>query len=103
MGFRIVPIPEEIAKEVRETMVSPQYRSLKANVSMANGYGPCRSCLKTFEQGKEERIDFNYNPFEGLSSLPDPGPVFIHKEQCGSYRGDEFPPMLRELPLLFEA
>mgnify|MGYP001220288597 CR=1 FL=1 len=102
MSFKIIPIPERISNEVRSTMVSPQY-SHPASVKTATGYGPCRACLKTFEAGKEERILFTYNPFENLSDLPLPGPVFIHRDKCETYSDEGFPPDLVGLPLLFEA
>lgn len=79
MNYKVIPIPNEVSREARKTLVSPQYKSLSAAVSMANGYGPCRSCLRVFDQGNENRIYFTYNSFEGRSSLPDPGPVFIHR------------------------
>ena len=102
MKYRVVSIPEQIADEVRVTRKSPQYNH-PAYVETATGYGPCRACLRTFDEGKEERILFTYNPFEGLSDLPAPGPVFIHKDKCESYDDDEkFPEDLRRLPLLFE-
>lgn len=102
MNFKVMPIPFELANQVRETLVSPQYKSLKAAVSAANGYGPCRSCLKVFKQGEDERIYLTYNSFEGLSDLPDPGPIFIHKNECEEHSGGEFPLDLLELPLLLE-
>jgi hypothetical protein len=101
MSFKVIPIPETITKEVRSTMTSPQY-SHPASVDIATGYGPCRACLKTFEAGKEERILFTYNSFEGLSDLPLPGPVFIHKDSCETYNSSQFPPDLAGLSLLFE-
>lgn len=102
MKFKVVPISSEIAEKARQTLVSPQYKSLKAFVDVATGYGPCRSCLKTFRQGEEERLFFTYNSFEGLSELPDPGPIFIHNDICREFAGDIFPPDLRDLPLLLE-
>lgn len=101
-SFRVTAIPDEIAGQVRLTNKSPQYGH-PASISVATGYGPCRSCLKTFETGKDERILFTYNPFEGRAELPLPGPVFIHKNECKRYSGDTFPPDLRALPMLFEA
>ena len=74
MNYRVIPISAEIVSEARATLVSPQYKSLAVNVSVANGYGPCRSCLRVFEQGTDRRIYFTYNSFAGRSSLPDPGP-----------------------------
>ena len=103
MSYRIVRIDTNLVSEVRKSLASPQYPSLAAAVSVANGYGPCRSCLSVFDQGNENRIFFTYNAFEGLSELPDPGPVFIHEHECTSYSADEFPADLLTLPLLFEA
>ena len=101
MSYKVIPISDEICNEVRETLVSPQYKH-PASVSIATGYGPCRSCLKIFNEGKEERILFTYNSFEGLSDLPLPGPVFIHKNECTNYNEAVFPRDLSALPVLFE-
>ena len=101
MKYRVVSIPQQVSDQVRITQRSSQYNH-PAYVEMATGYGPCRSCLRTFAEGKEERILFIYNPFEGLSDLPAPGPVFIHKEKCESYAGKSFPVDLRKLPMLLE-
>jgi hypothetical protein len=102
MSYKVVPVPTEIAKGVRENLRSPQYGH-PATVELANGYGPCRSCLRIFEQDREERILFTYNSFEGLSDLPLPGPIFIHQDNCQEYSERGFPPDLIELPILFEA
>ncbi|MBS1794931.1 MAG: DUF1203 domain-containing protein [Acidobacteria bacterium] len=101
MSYKVVPIPSEIARGVRETMRAPQYQH-PAFADVAKGYGPCRQCLKTFVRDADERILFTYNSFENLSPLPLPGPVFIHKNECRAYDGDGFPPDLVALPLLFE-
>jgi hypothetical protein len=102
MNYKVVPIPSEIARSVRQNLKSPQYGH-PASVSPATGYGPCRACLKTFAQGKDERILFTYNSFEGLSDLPLPGPDFIHRENCAEYSANGFPPDLLKLPMFFEA
>lgn len=102
MNYKVIPIPAEIAENVRKNMISPQYKH-PAFASIATGYGPCRSCLKVFNEGREERILFTYNSFEGLADLPLPGPVFIHKNGCQEFAGEGFPPDLIGLPLLFEA
>jgi len=101
MSYKIVPISSEVANDVRKTMTSP-YGGLPAWSSIANGYGPCRSCLQTFRQGEEERIYITYDPFSGRSELPLPGPVFIHTEQCREYAGDAFPTHLLSIPLILE-
>ncbi len=103
MKYKVVPIAAHLADSARKNLMSPQYKSLRASTDVATGYGPCRSCLRTFRQGEEERIYLTYNSFEGLSDLPDPGPIFIHKETCERFNDDGFPPELVDLPLLFEA
>lgn len=103
MSYRVIPIDGEKVAAVRNDLVSPQYKSLAANVSLANGYGPCRSCLRVFGQGTDQRVYFTYNSFEGRSTLPDPGPVFIHLDECSEFGGNSFPPDLLDLPVLLEA
>ncbi len=101
--FQLIPIPQQIVQEVRSTLKSPQYGH-PAYVEVAKGYGPCRSCLRTFVEGEEKRILFTYNPFDGLDSYPSPGPVFIHEQPCAPFApNDEFPAQLRQIPLVLEA
>lgn len=102
MSYRVKPIPEAIADQVRRTMRSPQYGH-PAFVETAAGYGPCRQCLGQFETGVDRRILFTYNAFDGIADLPLPGPVFIHEENCKTYDADGFPDGLIGLPLLFES
>jgi hypothetical protein len=99
--YRVVPISRNAANEVRRNMVSP-FGKLPASSSVATGYGPCRSCLKTFRQGEEERIYITYDPFAGISKLPLPGPVFIHTEECAEYSDHDFPKELRSIPMILE-
>jgi Protein of unknown function (DUF1203) len=94
-------IDDELAAEVRRSMRSPQYGH-PAHREVAQGYGPCRLCLRTFDVGKEERILFTYQPFRDAGSLPAPGPVFIHADACGRYERAELPPDFRALPLVLE-
>jgi hypothetical protein len=101
MNYRVVPISSVVAARVRQTMTSP-YGDLPAWSSVATGYGPCRSCLKTFRQGDEERIYITYDPFDGVSDLPLPGPVFIHTEECEPFSKSDFPAELFAIPLIFE-
>lgn len=103
MNYKVSPIPDEIAAEVRRSLVSPQYRSLRADVSVADGYGPCRSCLRVFNQGSDRRIYFTYNSFDGTAELPDPGPVFIHQTECVPFNGGGLPPDVQGLPVWLEA
>jgi hypothetical protein len=101
MSYRIVPISKAVADRVRETMVSP-HGDLPAFSSVATGYGPCRSCLTTFKQGEEERLYISYDPFAGVSNLPLPGPVFIHRDGCSEYSSEGFPRELLRIPMIFE-
>jgi hypothetical protein len=102
MAFQVLAINDSVVAQARETMASPQYGH-PAHVEVATGTGPCRSCLHTFEVGQEERILFTYNPFDGLDGYPSPGPVFIHRTVCSTFRGDGFPETLKSLPLTLEA
>lgn len=99
--FRVVGIPTEVSQEARTTRKSPQYGH-PTHTEVATGYGPCRSCLTTFEVGKEERLLFTYDPFAGLDPYPSPGPIFIHAGECPAWDSESFPPALRGLPLIFE-
>lgn len=99
--YRVIALPEELANETRASLKSPQYGH-PAHVEVATGYGPCRSCLRTFQEGEEERILFTYDPFAGLDAYPSPGPVFIHREGCTRYEKEGFPEGIRRLPLTLE-
>lgn len=100
-SFQVVPIPADIAAQVRETLRAPRFGH-PAHVEVATGFGPCRSCLRTFREGEEERVLFTYDAFAGLDDYPSPGPVFIHRDACEPWQGDGFPPELRALPLTLE-
>src|SRR5206468_12698561 len=102
VAFHIAGIPAKVAAEVRETLRSPQYGH-PAHRETASGYGPCRLCLRTFRVGLDERILFTYQPFTDPTSVPAPGPVFIHAGDCPRYDAAELPPDFRALPLVFEA
>jgi hypothetical protein len=78
-------------------------RECRGFVVWLRGMGPCRQCLRTFSIGEEERILFTYQPFQEPTSLPAPGPIFIHAEPCGRYDAMQVPPDFRTLPLVLEA
>ena len=102
LRYRVSGISEGLAQTVHSTLCSPQYGH-PAHVEIAAGYGPCRQCLKTFDQGQEERILFTYQPFVSPGALPAPGPVFIHREACRQYDELRFPEELRAIPLVLES
>lgn len=101
MTFEVTGIPESVAHEVRTTLRSPEYGH-PAVREVARGTGPCRSCLRLFAVGEEERLLFTWRPANRNGTLGAPGPVFIHADPCTRYRSESFPPELRVLPLLLE-
>ena len=103
MDIRVIAIPTEVAEKVRTTSRSPRYGH-PAHTEVAKGYGPCRHCLRYFDVGTEERILFTYDSFEGVESLPLPGPIFIHAKACPRYEENGgFPQELLAHPLTLVA
>jgi hypothetical protein len=103
LPIRIVAIPTEVAKVVRSTMRAPVY-GFPVHVEVAADNAPCRHCLRTFTAGQERRILFTYDRFTGLEPLPQPGPIYIHSDNCPRYPEDGgFPEELRGSPRTLEA
>jgi Protein of unknown function (DUF1203) len=103
-AVRIIAIPTEIANSVRATLRAPKY-GFPAHKELATDDAPCRHCLRTFQPGADERILFTYDRFAGVEKdLPQPGPVYIHAEDCPRYSADAgFPEELRGSPRTLEA
>jgi hypothetical protein len=101
-ALKIAALPTEVANEVRSTLKAPTY-GFPAHVETATDAAPCRHCLKTFVPGKDRRILFTYDRFAGVESLPQPGPVYIHADDCERYGGAAFPEELRNSPRTLEA
>ena len=102
-SFRVVAIPTEVAEEVRRTMRAPGF-GFPAYAEMGTDDAPCRHCLRLIAAGKERRILFTYDRFDGVEALPQPGPVYLHEESCERYRSDAgFPGELRGSPRTLEA
>lgn len=101
--IRVVAISTEVAEAVRREMKAPDYGH-PAHLEVANGYGPCRHCLRAFSIGAERRILFTLDPFDGIESVPLPGSVFIHAEPCERYEEDAgYPKKLGEHPVTLVA
>ena len=101
--IRIVAIPTEVAQEVRQTMRAPVF-GFPAHAELATDEAPCRHCLRLTAAGRECRILFTYDRFEGVEALPQPGPVYVHEEACPRYEDDAgFPEELRSSPRTLEA
>jgi hypothetical protein len=94
-------MPEAVAAYVREHGRDPIWGHA-AVTQPATGFGPCRLCLRAFDEG-EPRTLFTYDSYAGVERFPQPGPVYVHAGACEPYDGDGFPPDLRELKLTFEA
>jgi hypothetical protein len=83
-GLRMIAIASELAEKVRETRLSPGYGH-PVTAKVATGHGPCRHCLRPFAVGKDVRLLFTLNSFDGVAPIPQPGPVFVHEEACERY------------------
>lgn len=99
--FAVSAVPQDVARYVREHGRDPLWGHA-AVTQPATGFGPCRLCLRTFHEGEEARILFTHDTYAGVSEFPQPGPVYIHADECDRYDGDGFPPGLRDLELTFE-
>jgi hypothetical protein len=103
LPIRIVAIPTEVAEAVRATLRAPVY-GFPAHTELATDAAPCRHCLRITAPGEDRRILFTYDRFSGLESLPQPGPVYIHADNCPRYpEHGGFPEELRGSPRTVEA
>ena len=103
MSYRVLPIPTTVAERVRHTGMAPGYgHPVARSLASAEGYGPCRHCLRRTREG-EGRLLFNYNPYFGMAEeVPVVGPIFIHEGGCAAFNEQGFPTELRGLPLVAE-
>jgi len=100
--FRVVAIPTAVAEAVRATMQAPGY-GFPAHSETGAEAAPCRHCLGLIAPGVGRRILFTYDRFAGVESLPLPGPVYIHAEDCDRYpENARFPEELRGSPRTLE-
>ena len=98
LPIRVIAIATDIAEKVRSTGRDPHYQH-PTHTTIAGEGAPCRHCLQMIAAGKEKATLFMYDAFEGLETLPLPGPVYIHTEACERYAENAgFPPALRHSP-----
>jgi len=103
LPIRIVAIPTEVAEVVRATLRAPVY-GFPAHAELATDAAPCRHCLRLTAPGEDRRILFTYDRFSGLEPLPQPGPIYIHADNCPRYPEHAgFPEELRGSPRTLEA
>jgi hypothetical protein len=103
ISIKIVAIPTKVAASVRSTGKAPRYGH-PAHRDLATGYGPWRHCLRAFAKGKEDRVLFTYDPFQGGENVPLPCPIYIHAEDCERYPEDGgYPESLRQYPSVLSA
>jgi len=58
LQFRVLPIPDSVARCIRETRIDDFGHELKVYPATDADSGPCRSCLTVFRPG-EQRILFS--------------------------------------------
>jgi len=101
MRFKVLPIPLEVAEEVRRSGRAPFFgHPTHVHVAPEHGYGPCRLCLCR-TRGGEQRVLFNYNPNRDKAGIPFGGPIVIHQDPCKPFDGEGFPEELKGLPIAF--
>jgi hypothetical protein len=101
--IRVVAISTEIAEAVRSAHKDPRYGH-PAHTEIAGEGAPCRHCLQIVAAGAEQATLFTYDAFEGIESLPLPGPVYIHAKACARYpENGGFPTQLRNSPRTLNA
>jgi len=94
-NFRVFPIPDTVARDVREKRVDEFGHQLGISISTENDTGPCRSCLTVIRPG-EGRFLFSYAPNNYDHPYNEIGPVYIHEHQCKPYTAyEQFPQELR--------
>ncbi|MFA6468866.1 MAG: DUF1203 domain-containing protein [Bacteroidota bacterium] len=100
LSFRIVPLSEEFAEQIRRTR-KDQF-DIDVVEHLATGYGPCRVTLTPFEPGRDIRLLFRHSPFTVNNAFDQPGPVFIHKKEVKAYSDiHRFPPEIKNDPVNF--
>src|SRR4029453_291051 len=93
--FCVFPIPDEVARQIREDRIDAFGHRLTVSVASENDTGPCRSCLTVFVPG-EGRLLFSYAPNPHNHPYNEIGPIYIHENKCEPYKdNDNFPPELR--------
>ena len=103
MPNKIVAISTEVAETVRQTMRAP-VSGFPAHKGLATDAAPCRHCLRLITPQVDDAILFIYDRFTGVEKLPQPGPIYVHANQCCRYDEQSgFPEELRGSARTLEA
>jgi hypothetical protein len=95
LGFRVVPLPTEVANEVRRTAANGAADHSTITADSPRGY-PCRHCLRWAQPG-ESMILFPYAAIPSGRPYSETGPIFVHADPCERYAPtDEYPAEFRE-------
>jgi Protein of unknown function (DUF1203) len=100
--IRVIAISTDIAESVRKTMKDPRY-GFPAYTEVSTSGAPCRHCLRMISPGERWTL-FTHDAFEGIETVPLPGPVYVHAEACERYpENGGFPAELRNSPRTLNA
>jgi hypothetical protein len=80
--FKIVPMPADVVRALRETRVDAVGNIL--TVRKDGGRHQCRSCLRLTEP-REGYLAVSYAPMAGSQPFAERGPVYIHQRECEPY------------------
>lgn len=97
--LRYFAIPEDVAREARETLRDRFGHRLRVETAQA----PCRVCLR-IPTAPEEMILLSYQPLPDTGPYAEIGPIFVHADPCRPYADVcAFPPDFAPRPLILRA
>ena len=89
-GFRILPLPTEIADAARRAVKAGSADHALITVDSAES-SPCRHCLRWAQPG-ERVILFPYSAIPSGHPYSETGPIFVHANDCQRYSStNEYP------------
>ncbi|HEY4638877.1 MAG TPA: DUF1203 domain-containing protein [Candidatus Udaeobacter sp.] len=94
-GFRIIPLPTEIADAARRevNMGAADHALITVDTPQSS---PCRHCLRWAQPG-ERVILFPYSAILSGHPYSETGPIFVHANECPRYSAtNEYPADFRE-------